>query len=244
MANELFEKINLNKSLLLKLVLVFIAMTIIGTLSHECGHYAAAKYYARKAKISYASTGHSAYKKYQLFDQIYSRNRDSILSNLNFHEKPLYTQLLQEIQKESRVIIFAGPFQTMLFGSIGLVFLFLYRRSFNQLDALKKSQWVLVFCSLLWLREVYILASHSIGFVFDNWVVKGRSDELRLAKMFHVPDFTFILIFGVSGILVCAIVFFKFIPNKIKWTFLVAAALGSALGALLWFKLLGPFLLP
>jgi hypothetical protein len=202
MANEFYKKFKLNNTLLLKLVLVFISMTIIGTFSHECGHYAAAKYYGRKAKISYASVGYSEYKEQQLFNQIYSRNRDSIRNNLNFREKPIYTQLLKELQKESRVITFSGPFQTMLFGSIGLVFLFLYKRSFNQMDTLKKSQWVMVFCSLLWLREVYILASHSISFAFDARVASGRSDELRLARMFDVPDFTFILIFGFIGILV------------------------------------------
>lgn len=53
----------INKKLLIVLLLSFIFTTIIGTLSHECGHYIAATLMGIKAHISYGMTSFIHYSK-------------------------------------------------------------------------------------------------------------------------------------------------------------------------------------
>jgi fatty acid desaturase len=48
--------LNFNKKLFIALTLGFILTTIVGTITHECGHYLAAKYYGYNASINYAAT--------------------------------------------------------------------------------------------------------------------------------------------------------------------------------------------
>ena len=44
-----------DKGLFIKLFFAFIIVTIIGTLTHQLGHYLMAKYFGYSAKINYAS---------------------------------------------------------------------------------------------------------------------------------------------------------------------------------------------
>ena len=46
----------MDKKLFIVLFLSFIAATVIGTVSHEFGHYIVAKYFGYDAQIHYAST--------------------------------------------------------------------------------------------------------------------------------------------------------------------------------------------
>ena len=51
----------------------------------------------------------------------------------------------------------AGPLQTMISGTIGLLMLLLTRSSFAGKEQLSPWQWVLIFMTLFWLREIFNL---------------------------------------------------------------------------------------
>ena len=97
--------------------------SVIGTISHEYGHYVIAKAYGYDARINYAKT-------------YWTPKNDEIVSA----EKSFYITL-------------GGPLQTMLTGTIGLVLLYIFRGRFHKKDRLSLIQWILVFLSLFWLRQ-------------------------------------------------------------------------------------------
>ena len=114
-----------NKRLFISLLIAFIVATVIGTLSHECGHYIVAEYLGYEARIHYSFTG---------------------------IRKSIQHQVI--CSSDSFWITVGGPLQTLLTGTIGLVFLFLLRKSFAGAAKLTLMQWVLIFLSLfyaLWL---------------------------------------------------------------------------------------------
>lgn len=71
-----------------KLVSTFIIMTVVGSLSHEYGHYVAAKYYGLKPTINYASTKYNRPPDhYKETNEIGIRNLESIRNKRDFAEK-------------------------------------------------------------------------------------------------------------------------------------------------------------
>ena len=106
------------------LSLAFNLMTVIGTITHEYGHYISAKILGFNSRINYGMT-------------IPEYNPNNPIS-----------------REESFIITLGGPLQTMLTGSIGVFLLYFYRKSFEQVEKLSLVQWTFVFTSLFWLRQV------------------------------------------------------------------------------------------
>lgn len=207
-------KLKIELKLLLYLMLGFILATVVGTVSHEYGHVLMAKHYGLEAEVYYGySTWHRP---------------DSM--------PPLTT--LKRFW-----IVFGGPLQTLLTGTIGLFLLYKYRESCLKASALSFGQWVLVFVALFWLR-------FSFNFVqsIPRWIQRGqltgRSDEIRMARMLEWPTWSVSLFLAVFGFLVLGWIVLKVIPKSQRLTFILAGLLGGIAGFVLWLDWLGPIVMP
>lgn len=109
--------------LLSLLILGFVLATVVGTVSHEYGHFFIARYYGLEARVHYGFTS------WQRPEGLPQLNRfDHFLINLG------------------------GPVQTMVIGSCGLFLMYWNRKSFLKNIPLSFIQWIMVYVSLFWLR--------------------------------------------------------------------------------------------
>ena len=121
--NAITTYFSFNSRLLFYLIAGFVLATIIGTITHELGHYVVAKSLGYNAEINYGST--------------------------SWTKKP--NQIKKDT--DNFCISAGGPIETMATGSIGLLLLFIFRKKFYSADRLNLLQWVIVFTSLFWLRQ-------------------------------------------------------------------------------------------
>jgi hypothetical protein len=204
----------IQKKLLLYLVAGFILATILGTLSHEMGHYLANKILGYEARITYKSTV-----------LIHTENSSARSAQERF------------------VISLAGPLQTLLTGTIGLILLFSFQSSFNRKNLLRPKQWLLVFIALFWLRQVALLVMWLVAGVTDP-SKRFASDEIKMSRYLDLPAGFLFWATGLAGAVVVGIVLFKFIPLSQRMTFVLAGIIGGIGGYLLWFGWVGKLLLP
>lgn len=204
----------MDKKLFIVLFFSFIAATIIGTVSHEFGHYTVAKYFGYDTQIHYASTSWR-----------YPDPNNPIVTGY-----PI-------------AITLGGPIQTMLTGTIGLVILFLSRNSFFQVDKLSFRQWFIIFISLFWLRQTANLFTWLGGYFF-NGKFSSRGDEIHIADYYNLPNWTVVSTTAFIGTLILAIIIFKFIPMKQRTTFLLAGLTGGISGFVFWLVLFGKYIMP
>lgn len=203
-----------DKRLFTGLFFVFIAATVVGTISHEFGHYLVAKWLGYTAKMSYAST----------------------------YWIPV-NATAQSLPENSFYITLGGPVQTMLTGTIGLLLLFIHRRSFISIDKLSTGQWVMIFLSLFWLRQAANLVTCLYGyFVAGQFSLRG--DELQIANYLYLPNWTILIVTAVIGALVLAVIIFKFIPVKQRFTFIISGLAGGIAGYTFWIILFGKYIMP
>lgn len=203
---------NIDKKLVLYLSLTFILFTIIGTLSHEFGHYTVAKILGYDAQINYA------------FTQWTSKNN-------------------QYNQSDNFYITLGGPIQSMITGTIGLFILYYNRKSFNKSIELTFGQWTFVFLSLFWLRQTANFVIWVGGYII-NGEFSNRPDEIRLARYLKIPIWTITSFTALIGLIVLTIIFFKFIPNQKRLTFIFSGLFGGLLGYVIWLQGVGPILMP
>ncbi len=204
----------INVKLFLVLYFSFILATVVGTFSHECGHFLAAKYRGFDSKISYAST--------QL-----------IVSDP--HKLPT--------EADHFFVRLGGPLQTMASGSLGLLLLFLFCRTIENTSSLSFLQWGLIFITLFWLRQLANLCVW-YGMYFTKGSFSESGDEIGLANDLNLPSWSIITITGIMGAIVLALVVFKFIPREQRNTFLVAGFFGGISGYLIWLNFFGKYILP
>jgi hypothetical protein len=204
----------MNKKLFIGLVLSFITATIIGTLSHEFGHYLVAKYLGYEARINYGAT--------------FWHSLDP--------EDPLNLD-------DSFAITLGGPIQTMLTGTIGLCFLLIFQKSFYKINNLTFGQWLTIFVSLFWLRQTANFCVW-MGKYFLSGEISSRGDEICIANYLNLPVLSVISTTACIGALVLALITFKFIPDRQRITFLAAGLVGGITGYLFWLVFFGKYILP
>jgi hypothetical protein len=204
----------IDKKLLVYLIITFILMTVIGTLSHEMGHYLVAKYLGYNPTINYAST------------TMHSGDGDKVIfASHNFW------------------ITWGGPFITMFAGTMGFILLFIFCQSYYSTDRLEFKHWTLIFLALFWLRQPTVFCLWLANKVFNAKVI-SRTDEIRIARNLQLPEWLILVLSAIIGASVLLIVIFRFIPVAQRFTFVVAGLVGGIAGYLLWMYVAGPVLLP
>ena len=206
-------KFGFDRKLFIYLSLVFIIMTVIGTVSHEYGHYISAKILGFNSRINYGMT-------------MLENNPNKSMS-----------------RKEAFLFTLGGPIQTILTGTLGIILLYVYRKTFYQIEKLFIFQWTIIFMSLFWLRQVCNLFTW-ILFYFINGKFGVRGDEIKLAKYLELPNWSILLLTALIGGLVLSIVILKFIPKKVRLTFIVSGLFGGISGYILWLRIFGKIVMP
>ena len=224
------------------LTLTFILMTVIGTLTHELGHYSVSKYLGYEANINYKSSSHWDNELNDYFQGVYKNYSNEIKNNLDFPEKEKYQITIKKYQADNFWILLGGPLQTILTGSIGLLLLVAYRHKFITADKVSLTGWTLIFISLFWLRQVANLFVAVMTFL-----IKGQTslsgDEMRLAFHLDINIWTIQIITGLLGLAVLFIVL-KLLPKTILLAFLLSGLTGGILGYYLWLVKFGQYIMP
>lgn len=131
----------------------------------------------------------------------------------------------------------------MLTGTLGMALLYYSRKSFRNTDSLSAVQWIPVFMSLFWLRQISNTFTWFL-FYFINGRFGLRGDEIKLALFLGLPKWSVLCTTALAGIIMVSVVIFQFIPKKIRVTFLISGLLGGVLGHLFWLDLFGKILMP
>ena len=223
----------------------FIVFTIVGTLTHELGHYAAGKFSGLNCTIHFASCRCLApseeYRINFARDMISQYgSKDSI--------PPEVWQEYQTIIKSMPYIdrlwtTIGGPLQTVSTGLIGFIALLIRKRK-NQFSKFNGYDWLLVYLSLFWIREPFNLFLSIVKKLIIDAESFFGGDELKISRGLNLWDGTIPIIMGLIGLAICLIVIFKLIPKSNRKNFIIGGLLGGTLAYLLWMKLLGPILLP
>lgn len=209
---------NINKYDFFIFTIVFIIFTVIGTISHEFGHIAVAKHLGYKTSFHYGSMTWNRGNGWDEMKNISLKYKYEIENSLDFQEKEKYEMLVEELNKDRMPIVLGGPSQTILTGSVGFIFLLFHRKSmrmkiFNKLD------WVFVFLSLFWLREVFNpVMSISSTLINKNTNYFG-GDEAVISSNLGLPTAAIPVLLGITGLIIIygyillALIFY---PNQNK----------------------------
>jgi hypothetical protein len=202
------------------LVLLFVFMVPIGTVSHEYGHIIVAKYLGYSTKLHYGSMN--------LIRKDKNYSKDTRIEKTDHH---------------SFLITLGGPIQTILTGSIGF-FLILYRRQKGKHLKLGSLNWLLIFLSLFWLREVFNLIISFVSEIINPDGSYFGGDEAWISDYLGLNRGVIPISLGLIGSAIFLFIFFKILPTKVRVPFVFACVVGCLLGYYLWMYLLGPKILP
>jgi hypothetical protein len=199
------------------LTFIFILFTPIGTISHEYGHIVVAKFLGYKTTLHYASMNWYSED---------GKNKDANRERLN-----------------EFIITCGGVMQTIFTGTIGFIFLVINRRRIYD-KGLKIYDWIAVFLCLFWLRQIF-----NPVFSITNELMKPDGsffggDELKISSFLELWGGTVSLILGVIGLFITGYISLHIIPPKSRYPVALSGVVGSALGLVLWMKIIGPRLLP
>lgn len=242
----------INPCLFTLLVLGFVFATIIGTVTHETGHYIPAKCVGYNPRLSYAfvAYSHATREQMMVLDSLYRADEEKILSKENSPQKTFYLKYRESISEsyvkptkfQAFIITLGGPVQTMLTGTIGILLLWLYRKKLYTGGRLKVTAWFSVFLSFFWSRQVFNFLM-SLPYIFKKRT-HYRSDEPKISLYLNLPHWVFGMATAVVGAVLLTWVVFYILPKQQRLTFLCAGLVGSALGWYLWMDILGPVVLP
>jgi len=227
------------------LALGFVAFTVLGTLTHESGHYFVSRWFGYNSKIHYAYNTTEWYtrdeQKFMLL--ITKKYSEQLRSNQPFPGKECFYRIVNRESKQYIWIIFGGPLQTMVTGTIGLILMIVLRKRYFSADRLVFWQWLLVFISLFWLRQA---ANFAVGSALYILAAKRHfiGDEFKIDRFFHLPVGITWVMTAVIATIVLLVVIFKFIPIKQRLTFISAGLAGGVSGYIFWLVLFGKMIMP
>ena len=201
---------SVNTKLLIYLAFGFIISTVIGTSTHEFGHYLIAETLGYDATINYASTSFS--------------NNKEFVDNDYFW------------------ITLGGVLQTIFTGTVGFTLLIINRKSFEKSESLNFKQWVLIFISLFWLRQLANLFIGLIGFL-KRGHFSIKSDESKLDYFFNFETGTTLSVTAILALIILIVIIYKFIPRQQLFTFLISGLIGGVSGYYLWMIVFGKILM-
>jgi hypothetical protein len=131
----------------------------------------------------------------------------------------------------------------MLTATIGFILLLIFRKKYFATRVLNWQQWLLIFFSLFWLREVFntVMAIGRLAFTNKK---EFNGDEFILSEYLSLPNFGLPIISAIIGLIISSIVVFKFVPSTQRKIFIAAGFVGGIAGFILWMHVLGPKLMP
>ncbi|MCF8371254.1 MAG: hypothetical protein K9H64_06515 [Bacteroidales bacterium] len=227
---------------LLLFSIAFLFCTVIGTVTHEFGHIVVAKFLGYETTLHYSSMSYDKVDRNAELIPIYTEYRYEIENDLQFPRKKEYESIIKKIYLTDPLLIkMGGPFQTILTGLIGLLMLY-FRKEKIKKNGFKLFDWIAVFLSLFWLREVFNLVMSISSGIFDGSYFGG--DEAKISKILEIPTGTIPIILGVLGLLVSLYIVFKVIPKEKRFDFIIAGFIGGISGYILWMNIIGPRILP
>ena len=235
--------IDFNKKLFLYLSIGFFLFTIIGTLSHELGHYAFAKSKGYSATISYGFCNWNDSENETYLNFVYKKYPNEIKKQIDFPTGEKFLKILKKQSNNSFWITLGGPLQTMLTGTIGFVMLLGYRNKIYNVEKLNFKQWMILFISLFWCRQIYNFISGFIIYLLRDNYPEGN-DEIKLALSLGIPKISISLSTAIIGVIIFVFIFFKVIPKKQRLTFLISGFVGGLFGIYFWLYLVGPIVMP
>jgi hypothetical protein len=238
---KLFDE--MNPRLFLFLAVGFMFFTVFGTLSHEFGHFAVARFLGYPAKISYGSTYNSDANLRAQHDTIMKKYEKEYKADLAFPGKEKFEQDVAIFKSNDLYIRIGGPIQTILTSLIAIILILINLDSFKNYNSLNFGKWLLVFFALFSLRQPANLFIGIIGYLFSG-KFSNANDEARIDFHLALPPFTSSIITSILSLSIFAYIFFKVIPKPVRITFAFAGLVGGVLGFYLWFYALGPILLP
>lgn len=244
----------INTKLLFYLVLSFILCTVIGTLSHEGGHIAVAKYCGYETELHFASMN---YKKpwqnnFDSVQAIYRRHRFEQENDIRHSESERLDSLEAVIRthrldhneiRKANLITIGGPAQTLLTSIIG-VFILLFRRKSIHSNGMKLWDWLAVFLALFSLRFVSNMTLSVFNGLFFGDSSYFGGDEAKLARTYDLPLGTFAIPLFCIGLAISLWVIFTILPHKHRLTFILSGLIGGLAGYFFWLKWLVPSLMP
>jgi len=131
----------------------------------------------------------------------------------------------------------AGPLQTVLTGTLGLILLGRVDRS-----RMRWQTWLATLTALFWSREVFNLFSALI--FYARWGrAPNQGDEVRMARILGWGDWALQIPLGLLGLVACALVL-RWLPSGWRAPVLLGGVPGSLVGFAIWMHGLGPALLP
>jgi len=201
--------------LLLWLIFAFIIATIVGTVSHEYGHYLTYQLAGVDAEVHYVSTS-----------LIIPDDFDGIIS-----------------RKDAFLMTLGGPLQTLFTGSIGLSLLYFYRKKIIFLEKLNMIHWFYIFLALFWLRQTANFVLWTTKYLTHGYLSQ-QMDEVKLALNLGIPEWSIIFPTAILGFFITILVIFGYIPIKQRFTFIVSGLIGGVLGFYLWLVLFGKIIMP
>lgn len=222
--------------------LTFILMTVIGTLSHEGGHYAVARMLGYESRINYQKAfSHNPLleKRIDSLGKWYAQQPDGAAPSVLENE---FFALRERHFRNHFFITLGGPIQTILTGTIGFVLLLVYRRRLFNKTQVKPMGWVLIFLSLFWLRQLANLAV-GVAFLLLRGKTSGRDDESVISYLFGLPQWTILIVTGVfsAGVLLYIL---HVLPQRLRLTFMLSGLVGGVLGYYLWLEKFGKVIMP
>lgn len=226
------------------LVSYFFLTVIVGTLSHELGHYVVGRWQGYEVKLCYNKTLIRDKQYGVLVDSTISAHLFEIQEGSDYAGKQIVDSVRQRYAEDSLASTVGGPLQTMLTGSIALLLLFrLGKNSRYSTDKVSVSHWLLICLALFWLRQPVNLVRNLVDILMSkhHWLI---SDEVKLSYYFGLPLLSMNILTALLGIAVFFIILRYFIPTNERKLFLFSLTVGGVLGVIMWMGLLGPAILP
>ena len=222
------------------IALGFVLATIVGTVSHEYGHIAVAKFFGYETKLYYDSMNYNVEEKLDAIYAYYDKHMHSILLPSS-PEKKYFEEHHTQILKEINYVRWGGPAQTMITGTIGVLMLWLRRKKIAEYG-MKLTDWIFVLLAFFWSREITNFLIVSIDSLILSKPHTG-GDEAHISRYYQIPWITINAITGCIAALVLLWVVFIVIPRRQRLTFITAGLAGSALGWMIWMEWVGPRIL-
>ena len=138
-----------------------------------------------------------------------------------------------EISKKNRLLFtIGGPFQTMITGTVGFLTILIHRKTFYEIKKLSLKQWIMVFVTSFWLRQLFNFLTGVIRLVKKEGV-SVQSDELKLDIYFNFELGTIATVTATIGVLIMGVIFFRIIRKSQQLLFLISGFLGGLFGYLI-----------